>query len=172
MEGIHIFHLLRDDLDLLHELIEGMRITTLGQFESWLKTVATSDQRDRLQGRSAVAGLWTEAWTQGRGKLVDRIALENADTPLIDLVSELSDSLNGDGTELIASLRERSVSGFGPQRTDSLEKWLEDNGYIDSREQLDLVGRERFVHMGSPQTGSETDTKEIVRWLEAGHKEL
>ena len=172
VEGIHIFHLLRDDLDLLHDLIEGKRITTLGQFESWLKTVATSDQRDRLQGRSAVAGLWTEAWTQGRGKLVDRIALEIVDTPLIDLVSELADSLNGEGTELIASLRERSVSGFGPQRTDSLEKRLEDNGYIDSREQLDLVGRERFVHMGSPQTGSETDTKEIVRWLEAGHKEL
>ena len=174
VEGIHIFHLLRDDLYLLHDLIEGKRITTLGQFDAWLKNTATKEQRDFLQNRSAVAGLWAKAWHHGRGKPVDRIALENASTSttFIDKVSKLNDSLNGDGDKIVAALREGLVKGFRHQKIDDLEEWLDDNGYIDAREELDLAGRERFVHLGSPRTGSGIDIKEIVRWLEAGHKEL
>ena len=80
--GIHLFHLLRDDLALLHALMEAWRILTLGQLEVLLASDAAraalpgEELRHRLCRRCRVVRTWVELWRQGQGRPVDRGVLE------------------------------------------------------------------------------------------------
>ena len=104
--GIHIFHVLRDDLELLHSLLDTWRVGALGQLESLLVSNAAksaiSDRhyRQRLLLRCRTARSWIELWRQGRGMPVDRAVLDQcpAVAPVfLDRAAELAGKLDGDG---------------------------------------------------------------------------
>ncbi len=176
---IHLFYLLRDDLRLIHHLMEDWRTSTLGELEGLLRSTAAAhaipdeNMRKRLQGRCAAGRTWIAAWRQGRGKPVDRIALESSGAvsdAFIDRVSELGDSLNGDGVDLISALRAGKVSHLRSNSTEELTEWLEREGYIDPGETLSPEDRERRTLMDAANRTTPEDIRHVVRWLEASQK--
>ena len=176
---IHLFHLLRDDLRLLHHLMEEWRTNTLGQLEGLLRSTAAAaaipdeNMRKRLGGRCATGRTWIAAWRQGRGKPVDRITLESSDAvsnTFIDRVAQLAESLGGDAVALIGALEEGEVSRFRSNSTEELAEWLASEGYIDPDETLNPEERERRTLMDAANRTTSDDIRQVVRWLEAGQQ--
>lgn len=168
--AIHIFHLLRDDLSLLHYLMEQRRSTRLGHLERLLESeaagdaVADAEVRERMKGRCLVARTWVELWRRGRGRPVDRNALEASGAvsgTFIGRVTELTESQGGDAETLIEALRGGEVSGFRQNKTEELADRLEEQGYLDQRESLSSEERERGLLQ---QAGNHASSEEI-RWI-------
>ena len=82
-------------------------------------------------------------WREGRGKPVDRAALERSGAVsdrYLDGVVELTRELASTGEGLIEALRARDderLQGFRTKAADSLETFLTEEGYIDPRPILD-----------------------------------
>ena len=177
--GIHLFHLLRDDLGLLHGLLDPWRIATLGQLESLLASnaargaVSDRQTRQRLRQRSRTARTWTELWRQGRGKPVDRAVLDQSGAVsdvFLNPAADLAKELEGDGKALVLALRDRRVKGFHASKADELEKWLVDKGYVDDAPTLEpdehrLLILQRVV---PPTPADADDVNRVVDWLESG----
>ena len=176
--GIHLFHLLRDDLELLHRLMATWRIATLGQLESLLASnaaegaIADTAARNLLRQRCEAARAWIDLWRQGRGRPVNRAALEQSgavsDT-FIDQAAELADGLQGDGTALINALRQGRLPRFHTTKTDELEQWLSDEGYTDKQSRLSSDERRRLtLATVAPQNEEDaTSVNRLVDWLES-----
>lgn len=174
---VPVFHLLRDHLALLHRLMDHWRVTALGPLESLLNSsagpVAVDDPgwRRRLRRRCAIARTWCRCWRMGRGRPVDRPALERSGAvseTFMDRVADLADELAGDGAALVAALRAGKVARFREDNINRLDDWLVEQGHIDQREVLDAKGR---VQRTLEQQAAESDPEEIrrvVRFLEAG----
>ena len=179
--SIHLFHLLRDDLELLHRLMATWRIATLGQIESLLASNAAEGAipdasiRGRLLQRCKATRAWTDLWRQGRGRPVNRAVLEQAAAVtdnFIDGTAELADKLQGDGTALIGALRQRRLSGFRKSKANELEQWLADEGYTDDQDRLPPGERMRLtLAVAGPSSEKEAaDLSQLVDWLEAARE--
>ena len=175
--GIHLFHLLRDDLDLLHRLMAAWRVATLGQIESLLASNAADGAipdaavRGRLAQRCAATRAWTELWRQGRGQSVNRAVLDQSravSETFIDRTAELADELQGDGTALINALRQHRLPGFRTTKASELEQWLANEGYIDEQAQLSAEERGRLTLAAvTPSSDEEAaDVNQLLAWLE------
>ena len=179
-EGIHAFFLLRDDLPLLQRLLEA-GVHRAGQIETLLSsdaadTLLSADQRTWLRGRIEGTKAWIHAWRHGRGRPVDRAALEASgavsDT-FIDRVAALNDHVGGDGQTLIDRLAASEVPRFYTDKREQLETWLLDNGYISS--QTTLESHERELRVVSAMRAWVTDgetvnshARTLVQSLEGG----
>jgi hypothetical protein len=142
----HVFYLLRDDLGLLHRLLEA-RIETVGQCRNLLRSgsdlardvVSASRVGRQLEDRIALFENFCLAWREGRGKRVARIEVEESGAiseHYLDAVVEMAESLDGDPRRLLAALRDRKEARLKGFRTSSLEKFerfLNDAGYLDDR---------------------------------------
>ncbi|MEX1081253.1 MAG: hypothetical protein WD382_07965 [Halofilum sp. (in: g-proteobacteria)] len=175
--SIHLFHLLRDDLRLLHTLLEQWRIPHLGALEALLASEAADQAvpgphwRTTLATRCRAARHWTALWRTGRGKPVDRGVLEASEhvtQAFIERVSELAFELDGDGEALIEALRAGRVSRFRTSSTDALEEWLRTHGYIDTTDPLAPDERERRTLQSGDIEGDPADLRLMIRWLDAG----
>ena len=175
--GVHLFYVLRDDLPLLHALMDAWRITTLGQLEALLASdavraaVAGEDVRQRLRLRCRAVQDWTDLWRQGRGRPVDRGALEQCaaiSDVFIGRVADLAASLNGDGAALVRALRDGKLDRFRASKADELEQWLADEGYTDDRERLAADDRRRLtLQRVAPATDADAgDVNRVIHWLE------
>lgn len=175
--SIHLFHLLRNDLDLLHRLLDTWRIFSLGQLEALLNSSAAqgamtdSNLRQTLLNRCAATRHWVALWRQGRGKSVDRSALEQsgAVTPVfIDRATDLAAELEGNGRALIAALRNHDLPFFKTNNIDRLEQWLTDERYIDDQPQLSAAERCRLtVQEANPASDAQADDlNQLIDWLE------
>jgi uncharacterized protein YhaN len=153
----HLFHLLWDDLSLLHRLLES-RIEHLGQ---WLtlsrsgsglasRIVAGEGSGSQLDARAQLLEAFCQAWLEGRGRPVDRDAIEQSGAVsgrYLDDVVEIASELGGDGERLIEVLRARNderLQGFRSKAAEGLEGFLIEEGYIDPRpilEESDIVAR-------------------------------
>ena len=176
--GIHLFHLLRDDLALLHTLMDTWRIGSLGQLEVLLTSDAArtalpgEDLRCRLRQRCRVVRTWVELWRQGRGRPVDRGVLERCaaiSATFIDRVAERAAQVRGDAEALLQALREGKVDRFRIRKTDELAQWLADWGYTDDQERLTAEDRRRLtLQRAAPETAVDADdVNRVVSWLEA-----
>ena len=176
--GIHLFHLLRDDLALLHSLMETWRIVTLGQLEVLLASDAAcaalpgEELQRRLGRRCRVVRTWVELWRQGRGRPVDRGVLERCSaisTIFIDRVAELAVRVKGDAEALIEALGTGAVDRFRASKLDELERWLADEGYTDDQDRLNAEDRRRLtLQRAAPTTDAAAgDVNRVVSWLEA-----
>ncbi|MDE0005376.1 MAG: hypothetical protein OXQ29_22015, partial [Rhodospirillaceae bacterium] len=176
--GIHLFHLLRDDLGLLHSLLDTWRISALGQLEALLASdaartaVSERQSRRRLRQRCRTARSWTELWRQGRGKPVDRAVLDESGSVsdvFLDLTADLATELEGDGKALVLALRDRRVKGFHASKTDELENWLADKGYVDDALILEPDKRRRLAlqEVVSVTQAEPEDVNLVVEWLES-----
>ena len=179
--SIHLFHLLRDDLELIHRLMDTWRIATLGQLESLLASNAAEGAipdaavRNCLKQRCEATRAWTDFWRQGRGRPVNRAALEQSGAvshTFIDLAAELADELQGDGTALINALRQHRIPLFRTAKADELRQWLADEGYTDDQDQLPPGERIRLtLAVAGPSSEKEAaDLNQLVDWLEAARK--
>ena len=177
--SIHPFHLLRDDLNLLHHLMRDWRIGSLGQLKALLNTnsalgaIAAPEVRRRLKQRCATAGDWLELWRQGRGRPVDRGVLEQSNavsSNFIDRATQLAEAKQGDGAALVQALRRGELPGFRSAKTDVLEQWLLDEEYIDPRPILSAEDRcRKCVEMAAPNSPEEAaDVNQLLSWLEGG----
>lgn len=175
--GIHLFHLLRDDLGLLHGLLDTWRIGALGQLESLLASnaaqTAISDRqtRRRLRQRCRTARTWIELWRQGRGMPVDRAVLDESGAVsdvFLDPAADLAKELEGDGNTLVLALRDRRVKGFHASKTDELERWLAARGYVDDAATLEPDERRRLTlqRVVPPTPADAEDVNRVVDWME------
>lgn len=176
--GIHLFHLLRDDLILLHDLLDTWRIGNLGQLESLLSCDAArsaiSDTRTRqaLLQRARTAKIWTDLWRQGRGRPVDRAVLDECDAVsdiFLDRAADLAMKLGGNGEALVRALRAGELKGFYSSKTIELDEWLADNGYTDDAVTLGPEERRRLTlqRVAPPTRTDADDVNRVVDWMES-----
>lgn len=173
---VHLFHLLRDQLPLLHRLMDGWRVTSLGQLESLMESdaggLAVGDETGRrhLRQRCRIVRQWIGLWRTGRGRPVGRVALEESgavSATFIDQVTELADGLGGDGAALVAALRDGKVARFRADRIDLLERWLLEEGYVSAEPVLDADGRLRGTLERLARSGEPEEIRRTVGFMEA-----
>jgi len=179
-EGIHAFFLLRDDLPLLQSMLEAS-VHRVGQIETLLAsdaadTLLSPDQRTWLRGRIEGTKAWIHAWRHGRGRPVDRAALEASGAvsgTFIDRVAALNERVGRDGQTLIDQLAAGEVARFQTDKREELQTWLLDNGYISS--QTTLESHERELRVVSAMRAWVTDeetvnshARTLVQSLEGG----
>ena len=140
----HFFHVLWDDLDLLHEFLTH-GIERVGQWRTVLETPladklgAQSKSPEEIALRSDLLEIFCEFWNQGRGRPVDREALEDSDAlsdRFLDNVVEIANELRGNPENLLDALRAREderLRGFRSNSLEKLERYLRENGYLDEQ---------------------------------------
>ena len=176
---IHVFHLLRDDLDSLYRLLRTFRLGTLGQLQSWLEQTAAGtghqDWRDRLAPRCLAARAWTSAWRQGNPAKLDAVDLEVAGAFSPDFLPRAqallhSDEVAGDAARLVTALRGGALRRLRSSTIDKLASWLQAEGFVDDRPPLSAD--ERFQHMLRAVPGEDEavlrDVGVCFDWLESG----
>lgn len=175
---LHLFHLMRDDLDWLHYLMEHWRLHRLGQLELFLDTdtgrriLPDAEERLRLWARCQTARAWFRAWNIGRGRPVDRGVLEDSGAvseTWIDRVTALAEYVGWDGERLIEGLRNKEINevkGFREQKIQDLREYLEANGHIAGEEPLDREARERRTLMEAGEQADSEEIRKVVSWLE------
>lgn len=180
--GIHLFHLLRDDLDLLRRLL-GADVDRLGPLASLLASgeaglVLSEPEGAALRRRIAGAEAWIEAWREGRGRPVGRDALEASGAVtgrFLPDVSALAESAAGGARALLQALGEGAVPRFRTGSRRRLEEWFADHGYLADagRVPLDRAGLERRVGAalladGASAAAAQDEAARLVRSLTAG----
>ncbi len=174
----HLFYLLRDNLDLLCQLMENWRIASLGQLEGLLNSdavsaaIADSELQSRLRHRLKTVRAWITLWSRGRGRPVNRIALEQSgivSETFMDRLSDLAGTVNEEGKTLVEALRAGKVSRFQSSKIEELERWLADEGYIEQEPVLSADERRRLTLqqvMSVPNADVE-DANRVITWLES-----
>ena len=89
----------------------------------------------------------------------------------IDRVAELADDLNGDGTALVSALRQHRLPRFHVSKTEELQQWLADEGYIDGLAKLSAEERCHLTLAAVTPSGDEeaADLNQLLAWLEETH---
>ena len=140
----HFFYVLSDELELLHDFLEH-GVERAGQWQ----TVSGTPLADKLGSHSIspqqiefrldLLQFFCELWKQGRGRPVDRDAIEASkalSNRFLDDVVAIAEELNGEPEELIAALRAKKdprIRGFRQNSLDGLEQYLRVNDYLDAR---------------------------------------
>ena len=147
--ALHLFHLLRDDLELLYRLLADVRVATVGQWRTLSRggggaAVVGADEAAHLDALCDLAVAYTAAWRVGRGRPVDRAVLAASGAVserYLDPLAEVAAELGGDGRALLALLERRGgdprTHGFRANKRDALVAYLREGGYLDPREPLD-----------------------------------
>ncbi len=137
----HLWHAVEDS-ELLHRMLE-MGIDTCGQLRTLIRSGSASglDEGSRAAAlRAEIIERACELWQQGRGRPVDRAALEDSGAVsenFIDEVSELARELGGSGEALLRALKEGRVSGFRSAKIDDLRAYFREQGYVDDQPVLE-----------------------------------
>jgi exonuclease SbcC len=155
--GQHLLYLLWDDLQVLKRLVSS-RIETVGQWMMLSRSEASlavslkneSEAARQLDARSRLLEVFCEAWAEGRGKPVDRTAIEESDAiseRYLEGVATIATELGYDSRRLIETLEAREhplLAGFRVKAAGKLATYLEDEGYLDPRpvlDEQDLIAR-------------------------------
>lgn len=142
-DACHLFHLLRDALPLLRRLLAA-DIERVGALRSLLRgraagALLSGDERTLLHRRVHALDAFLEGWRRGRGRPVDRAALEASgavsDT-FLDRVEALSRKVDGDAAALLSGLASGEVSRFRSRDREALEAWLAQHDFLDERPPL------------------------------------
>jgi len=92
-----------------------------------------------MEEKAELLDRYLKLYRQGRPRPIDRGILEDSGAvsdSFIDAVSEKLEVLNRDPAKLLEALRNGEVSGFRSNKMDELENYLLEQGYLDTREQL------------------------------------
>ena len=176
---IHLFHLLRDDLDLLYQLMDSLRIRTLGQLESYIDHSARVEHHGRpefskLKDRCRSARAWISAWRQGRGRPVDALELEASGAFSRRYLAEATtlartEPIDRDAHRLLAVLREGALKGFQTKKIDDFEAWLTLQDCLDDRPILSTDQRRQVVlrEYDLENRAKLEDIGQCIDWLES-----
>jgi DNA repair protein SbcC/Rad50 len=143
-EPQHVFYLMPDALDQLRGfLVAG--IERAGQWRTASDTVLAAKlcagalPAEEITARGTLLEHFCALWKQGRGRPVDRDALEHSgavSNTFIDKVAAVTDDLGGNAESLLAALdakKDARLKGFRRSSQDSLEAYLQSEGYLDDR---------------------------------------
>ncbi|MAE96851.1 MAG: hypothetical protein CL910_19555, partial [Deltaproteobacteria bacterium] len=123
--GQHLLYLLWDDLHVLKRLVAS-RIESVGQWQMLSRNeaplaVSLKDDAEaarQLDARSRLLEVFCEAWSEGRGRPVDRTAIEESDAiseRWLEDIATIATELGSDGRRLIEALEAREhplLTGF------------------------------------------------------------
>ena len=162
--GQHLIYLLWDDLRVLRRLVAS-RIETVGQWRTLCGTDAPlaaslkdeAEAARQLDARSRLLESFCEAWSEGRGRPVDRTTIDESNAiseRFREAVTTIAEEVGYEGHGLIEALEAREhplLAGarFPKKAAEKLATYLEHEGYIDPRPVLDeheLIARV----LGSP----------------------
>ena len=140
----HLFHLLRDDLDLLYRLVT-VGASTVGRFrgqrDDLLRAATLTDiEADHLAARGDLLDAFLGEWRVGRGRPLNGSVLAAADVLSKTMLPRAQKLLSGTGANaalFVRRLRDGGVKGLRTQYVDELAEYLEQEGYLDRREVLD-----------------------------------
>lgn len=144
----HLWYLIMD-VDALHSILQT-GIEKWGQLETLLDrqgplaleshfASAPDEAAQHLRARAAGLEALSSGWRVGRGKPVDRAALEETDgvrETFIEEVSEINEEVDGEAERLLRRIDE-DVKGFYQSKLEELESFLLEEGYLDDRDRLD-----------------------------------
>lgn len=142
----HIWYVV-EDVDVLYELLE-LGIERCGQLQNLFERSRDGllpgdvEAHREIQQNMAALEEFTQAWQIGRGDRVDRSVLENSgavSSTFIDRVSRLADEYDGDAEQLVDALYAGQVDRFRHNKAEELEEYLRANGYLVSRESLEIT---------------------------------
>jgi uncharacterized protein YhaN len=144
--ALHLFHLLRDRLDLLQILLKE-RLQTVGQWRDFASKRNAADLigEERAQRISALADLaqaFFDGCRIGRGAPINADVLRDAGISEIwvERLSSLIQEQHGDAAQLLFQLERREderTRGFQTRIRERLKEFLLDRGFFDDREPLD-----------------------------------
>ena len=176
-EGVHLFHLLEDNLELLHSLLT-VGIPTAGRWQAarrWLVTgkILTPAQDDLVAVRWEIWSALLEAWRTGRGRPVAMADIDDSgavSTTMRKRVAEVLRDCGGDGRKLLTALRQGQVKRFQESKKEQLQNYLELNGFVDARDVLDTDGLVRqtlaaVAHLMASGTVSPGQVRELTLTL-------
>lgn len=165
-----LFHLLRDDLATLCALIRR-GVATLGEFEHARAVgvdLPLDDAGAALAARTTGARAWLRAWRRGHSPPVsdaDLQASEAVSEAFFESVSRLNRELAGDGSALLAALRDGRVPRFRSAQADKLEAHLAGQGKLDDRRPpTDAELIDALADAGGLDA---EDAARLHRWLQA-----
>lgn len=149
--AIHVFHVLRDDLPLLHRVV-SLGSETLGALKSRLSSPVSqsllgADSARTLARRIAVTEAWHAATGVGRGRRVDRQALIDCDivtATFLDRLHEVAMRSNGDAAAILQAIEDREITHF--RGRPQLEAWFFEHGYLTDERQLTVVAMEERMY--------------------------
>ena len=148
IEALHLFHLLRDDLALLHELLAKYRIDTVGKWISFSK-LGRAEKLLTLQACKRLDALCDggreiqRAVSVGWGKPVDSQALEESGAvsgTFMPVLQELIGVVGGEAETILGIIDDPTddrVKSFRKKNRADLFVFFEERGHIDSRQRLD-----------------------------------
>lgn len=150
IDGWHPLHVWPDDLAAVHALV-AHGFDRVGAWRAFRRQrpadpgPLSPGAADRLDADAAVAEATLEAWRVGRGRPLERDALEAAEgvsETFLETLWEKSVELDRDAARLIDALRRGEVKNFRTSKIDQLEEELRDGGQLDRRAPL---SRERLI---------------------------
>ena len=175
-ERVHLWHVL-DDPRLIFELL-SKDISTWGQLRTLLEHGGAGLVRvrdgafDRALAAARAIESACEAWKIGRGRPVDRAVLLDSgcvSDRFIDEVTDLAESLDGDGARILGALEARKVSNWRSDNTEKLREYLEDEGYLALQPPLEPQEvRVRTIARIAEELGSGLIDVEAVEKIMAG----
>ena len=143
LDGLHLWHLL-DDAATLYRLLD-LGVTTWAQLQALLDHggAGVLDSSDALLQRAWPVARAIEAafefWQIGKGRPVDRCALEDSDCvseTFIDRVAALNAEGRGDASTLLQGLEAGRVERWRQNNTASLREYFLDQGHLPAEAPL------------------------------------
>jgi DNA repair exonuclease SbcCD ATPase subunit len=146
VEAVHLWYLI-EDVDLLRRALDR----GLARWGPWSFLTGTPQSPDaagldvsedglqRIAARAQAVAAWKKAWRTGRGRPVDRAALEATDAVsdrFLDAVTRLADSRNGNAGPILNALRGGAVQYFRTDKVDALDVFFREHGYLDPADPL------------------------------------
>lgn len=137
MGDLHLWHFL-DDARALHGLLRR-RISTWGQLRTLLDHggagLVEADPKVIAHARAAARAIDAAcaAWREGRGKPVDRGALQDSGAvsgAFMDELTELAAHCGGDAAQVIERLEQGKVKRWRSDKTEALRRFFEENGHL------------------------------------------
>jgi len=138
--GVHLFHLLRDDVHLLYQLMVA-GAGSLGLWDNVRSDLLRSgvvDQTtaDHIDQRAAIWRAFVAAWRVGRGRPVTPENLSRSDIlspTMLPHVLDLLQKVGGDGQALLDAIEIGAIKRFRQNTKKQLAEHLAAGGHLDPR---------------------------------------
>ncbi|MEO0651670.1 MAG: hypothetical protein AAFZ65_13420, partial [Planctomycetota bacterium] len=162
--ALHLFHLMRDDLEALSVMLK-QKIDTLGKWERLVeqggavRAIGNEFGATVLTARCAAARALIESWHVGRGRAIGRAELEETKAVSenwYERFEAVLEDLHGsaalllDAVEKEGSDRDPRLKGFRAHKVTALRSFLIEKGALDPRPKLSIEDQDERARAAAP----------------------